>query len=119
MAITLSSSSTSLHSVIQENEQRYRLDKIDECRHLLQGLKEGTYYIKWEGIFPVTTKATRPNNNNTIDIKIESKLEYGKYIHPRKPYVTKKIKICGKDSSCIKSWNTEQIEELVIKIASL
>ena len=54
-----------------------------------------------------------------IEIKIEYDIEYGKFFYLRKPYITKKIKICGRDSSWIKSWKTEQITELVSKLSFL
>ena len=54
-----------------------------------------------------------------IEIRIESDIEYGRFIYLRKPYITKKITICGKDSSWIRSWKTEQITELVSKLSFL
>ena len=50
MAITLSSP-----SLTQQNDQEeYIRDKcIEECNYLLRQLKKGTFYIPWNGVYPL------------------------------------------------------------------
>ena len=119
MAITLSSSTSTTNSFIEEDEMRFRLEKIDECNLLLRRLDGGTYFIRWDVILPLTKYSANSNLKTKIEIKIESNLEYGKFIYLRKPYISKKIKICGRDASWIKSWKTEQLTELVFKLSFL
>ena len=119
MAITLSSSTTPTNSFMDEDEMRFRLEKIDECNLLLRRLEAGTHHISWDGILPSTTYSTKSNVKKKLEIKIESDLEYGRFIYLRKPYISKKIKICGRDPSWIKSWKTEQLTELVSKLSFL
>ncbi len=119
MAITLSSSTSTTNSVMEEDEMRFRFEKIDECNLLLRRLDGGIHYIKWDGILPLTKYSAKSNVQKKIEIKIEPDIEYGKFIYLRKPYITIKIKICGRDSSWIKSWKTEQITELASKLSFL
>lgn len=119
MAITLSSSTSPTNSFMEEDEMRVRLEKIDECNLLLRRLDGGTHHIRWDGILPSTKYSAKSNLKRKIEIKIESNLEYGKFIYLRKPYISKKIKICGRDASWIKSWKTEQLTELVSKLSIL
>ncbi len=119
MAITLSSSTSTTNSHMEEDEMRFRLENIDECNLLLRRLDGGIYHIKWDGILPLTKYSTKSNVQKKIEIKIEYDIEYGKFFYLRKPYITKKIKISGRDSSWIKSWKTEQITELVSKLSFL
>ena len=118
MAITLSSTSTT-STLMEEDEMRFRLEKIEECNLLLRRLDGGIYYIKWDGILPLTKYSTKSNVQKKIEIRIESDIEYGRFIYLRKPYITKKIKICGRDPAWIRSWKTEQISELVSKLSFL
>ena len=117
MAITLSSTSTT--STLMEDEIRFRLEKIEECNLLLSRLDGGIYYIKWDGISPLTKYSAKSSIQKKLEIRIESDIEYGRFIYLRKPYITKKIKICGRDSSCLKSWKTEQLTELLSKLSFL
>ena len=119
MAITLSSSTSTTNSHLEEDEMRFRLEKIEECNLLLRRLDGGIYYIKWDGILPLTKYSTKSNVQKKIEIRIESDIEYGRFIYLRKPYITKKIRIAGKDSTWIRSWKTEQITELVSKLSFL
>jgi hypothetical protein len=119
MAITLSSSTSPTNSLMDEDEMRFRLEKIDECNLLLRRLEGGTHHIRWDGILPSTKQSTKSNLKGKLEIKIESDLEYGRFIYLRKPYISKKIKICGRDASWIKSWKTEQLTELVSKLSFL
>ncbi|HKU84086.1 MAG TPA: hypothetical protein VJP58_08590 [Candidatus Nitrosocosmicus sp.] len=119
MAITLSSSASTANPVMEEDELRFRLEKIEECNLLLRRLGGGIHYIKWDGILPLEKYSAKSNMQKKIAIRIESDIEYGKFIYLRKPYITKKIRICGRDSSWIKSWKTEQISELVSKLSFL
>jgi hypothetical protein len=119
MAITLSSSATTANPVMDEDEMRFRLEKIEECNLLLRTLDGGIHYVNWDGILPLTKYSTKPNIQKKIEIRIESDIEYGRFIYLRKPYITKKIRICGRDPSWIKSWKTEQINELVSKLSFL
>jgi hypothetical protein len=119
MAITLSSSTSRINSFMKEDEMRFRLEKIDECNLLLRRLNGGIYNLKWDGILPETKYSAKSNLKRKIEIKIEFDLEYGKFIYLRKPYISKKIKICGRELSCIKSWKTEQIIELASKLSFL
>ena len=117
MAITLSSTSTT--STLMEDEIRFRLEKIEECNLLLRRLDGGIHHVKWDGILPLAKYSEKSNIQKKIEIRIESDIEYGRFIYLRKPYITKKIRICGRDSSWIKSWKTEQISELVSKLSFL
>ncbi|CAN5665608.1 hypothetical protein BH23THE1_BH23THE1_36060 [soil metagenome] len=119
MAITLSSSASTTNSLIEEDEMRFRLENIDECNLLLRRLDGGIHYFKWDGILPSTKYSEKSNAQKKIEIKIEYDIEYGKFFYLRKPYITKKIKICGRDSSWIKFWKIEQITELVSKLSFL
>jgi hypothetical protein len=119
MAITLSSSTPATNAFMEEDEMRFRLEKIHECNLLLRRLDGGIHYIKWDGILPLTKYTTKSNVKKKIEIRIESDIEYGRFIYLRKPYITKKIKICGRDSGWIRSWRTEQISELVSKLSFL
>src|ERR1044072_6190098 len=119
MAITLSSSKSAAKPVVGEDEMRFRLAKIEECYLLLRRLDQGIHYIKWDGILPLTKYSAKSNIQKKLEIRIESDIEYGRSIYPRKPYITKKIRICGRDSSWIRLWKTEQISELVSKLSSL
>ena len=119
MAITLSSSTSTTNSLMEEDEMRFRLEKIEECNLLLRRLDGGIYYIKWDGILPLTKYSAKSNIQKKLEIRIESDIEYGRFIYLRKPYITKKIKICGRDSSCLRSWKTEQLTELLSKISFL
>ena len=118
MAITLSSTSTT-STLMEEDEMRFRLEIIEECKMLLRRLDGGIYNIKWDGILPLAKYSEKSNIQKKIEIRIESDIEYGRFIYLRKPYITKKIRICGRDSSWIKSWKTEQISELVSKLSFL
>ena len=118
MAITLSSTSTT-STLIEEDEMRFRLEKIEECNLLLRRLDGGIHHVKWDGILPLAKYSEKSNIQKKIEIRIESDIEYGRFIYLRKPYITKKIRICGRDSSWIKSWKTEQICELVSKLSFL
>ena len=118
MAITLSSSTSTTNSLM-EDEMRFRSEKIDECNLLLRRLDGEVHYIKWDGILPLTKYSAKSNIQKKIEIRIESDIEYGRFIYLRKPYITKKIKICGRDSSWLRSWKTEQITELVSKLSFL
>jgi hypothetical protein len=118
MAITLSSSTSNTNSLL-EDEMRFRLGKIEECNLLLRRLDGGIYYIKWDGIIPLTKYSEKSNIQKKIEIRIESDIEYGRSIYPRKPYITKKVRISGRDSSWIRTWKTEQICELVSKLSFL
>ncbi|MDF0681619.1 MAG: hypothetical protein P0116_11710 [Candidatus Nitrosocosmicus sp.] len=104
---------------MEGDEMRFRLEKIEECNLLLRRLDGGIHFIKWDGIFPLAKYSEKTNIHKKIEIRIESDIEYGRSIYPRKPYITKKIRICGRDSSWIKSWKTEQISELVSKLSFL
>ncbi len=119
MAITLSSSTLPTNSIMEEDEMRFRLEKIDECNLLLRRLDGGTHYIRWDGILPSTKHSAKANLKRKLEIKIESNLEYGKFIYLRKPYISKKIKICGRDAAWIRTWKTEQLTELVSKLSFL
>jgi hypothetical protein len=119
MAITLSSSASTANPVKEEDEMRFRLEKIEECNLLLRSLEPRIYYIKWDGTLPLTKHSAKSNLQKKIQIRIEPTIEYGRFIHPRKPYITKKIRICGRDLSWINTWKTEQISELVSKLSFL
>ena len=119
MAITLSSSASTTNSLMEEDEMRFRLEKIEECNLLLRRLDGGIHHVKWDGILPLAKYSEKSNIQKQIEIRIESDIEYGRFIYLRKPYITKKIRICGRDSSWIKSWKTEQISELVSKLSFL
>jgi hypothetical protein len=119
MAITLSSSTSITSTIMEEDEMRFRLEKIEECKMLLRRLDGGIYNIKWDGILPLAKYSAKPNIQKKIEITIESDIEYGRFIYLRKPYITKKIRICGRDSSCLKYWKTEQLTELLSKLSFL
>ena len=119
MATTLSSSTSPTNSFMDEDEMRFRLEKIEECNLLLRRLEGGTHHISWDGILPSTKYLAKSNLKKKLEIKIESDLEYGRFIYLRKPYISKKIKICGRDASWIKSWKIEQLTELVSKLSFL
>ena len=119
MAITLSSSASTTNSLMEEDEMRIRLEKIEECNLLLRRLDGGIHHVKWDGILPLAKYSEKSNIQKKIEIRIESDIQYGRFIYLRKPYITKKIRICGRDSSWIKSWKTEQISELVSKLSFL
>jgi len=116
MAITLSSASlTHTH----EQVENIRVRHLEQCKYLLRQLKGGTYFVSWDGMYP-SFKSHRKNNlDKKLEINVEIGLEYGKSIYPRKPYVTKQIKINGKDYTSIRSWQTEQLGELVDKLNQL
>jgi hypothetical protein len=116
MAITLSSASLTP----QDDQGKYVRDKcIEECNYLLRRLKKGTYNIRWNGFYPLRKNQTKPNAEQNLKIVVESSLEYGKFIYPRKPYLTKTIKIGGRKASCIRLWQLEQLEELCHKLTQL
>jgi hypothetical protein len=116
MAITLSSP-----SLTQQNDQEeYIRDKcIEECNYLLRQLKKGTYYIPWNGVYPLRKNQRKLNAKQNLKIVVESSIEYGKLIYPRKPYLTKIIKIGGRKASWIRLWQFEQLEELSHKLKQL
>ncbi len=116
MAITLSSASLT-HS--QEQVENIRVKHLEECKYLLRRLKGGTYSVSWDGIFPSFKSHRRNSMNKKLEINVEIGIEYGKSIYPRKPYVTKQIKINGKDYTSIRFWQTEQLGELADKLNHL
>jgi hypothetical protein len=115
----MSSSASTTNSLMEEDEMRFRLEIIDECNLLLTRLDGGIHYFKWDGVLPSTKYSEKSNAQKKIEIKIEYDIEYGKFFYLRKPYITKQIKICGRDSSWITSWKTELITELVSKLSFL
>lgn len=113
MAITLSSASlTHTHEQVEDN----RVKHLEECKYLLKQLKGGTYLIPWDGILPSLKSHRKNNMDKKLEISVEIGLEYGKYIYPRKPYLTKQIKINGKDYTSIRSWQFEQLGQLASKL---
>lgn len=118
MAITLGSGSIA-HPVDLKDESSLRSELIEECNRLLKSLDNGFYLISWDGILPGEKNQLKYYRERKIGIKVDSIIQYGKFIHPWKPYVVKKIRIEGKDLSWVRSWKTGQIGELVKKIKSL
>jgi hypothetical protein len=118
MAITLGSNSV-IHPTEPKDAFRTRSDLIEECNRLLKSLDNGSYTISWNGILPGEKNQMKYLRARKIGIKIDSVIQYGKFIHPWKPYVVKKIRIEGKDLTWVKSWKTQQIAELVSCIKSL
>jgi hypothetical protein len=116
MAITLSSS-----SLTQQNAQVEidRVKQIEECNYLLRRLKKGTYSIPWDGIIPIRKNQHKSIKEKKLEIVVESSIEYGKFIYPRKPYLTRVVKIGGRDASSIRSWQAEQLGELNHKLKQL
>lgn len=113
MAITLSSASlTHTHEQVEDN----RIKQLEECKYLLKQLKGGTYLIPWDGVLPSLRSHRKNNTNKKLEVSVEIGIEYGKYIYPRKPYLTKQIKIDGKDYSSIRTWQIEQIRQLATKL---
>ena len=115
MAINISSAQIT-HSTQKEVDVSYQNAKIDACVHLLRQLDSGIYTILLEDTFPSSKSGCKYNKGRKLEVKVDYIIEYGKFIYPRKPYVTKQIKIGGKEISCLKSWNTEQIVELYHKL---
>lgn len=118
MAITLGSSSIVQPSDLKD-DLRYRSKLIEECNHLLKSLDNGTYLVSWNGVLPGEKNQMKNHGARKIGIKVDSLIYYGKFIHPWKPYVVKKIRIEGKDFSWLKTWKTEQIASLLREIKSL
>jgi len=118
MVITLGSSSV-VHPADLKDESSLRAELIEECNRLLKSLDNGTYLIPWNETFPGEQSQPKYHRGRKIGIKVDSAIRYGKFIHPWKPYVVKKIRIEGKDFSCIKSWKTPQIAELKRGVESL
>ena len=116
MAITLSSSSlTQQHGEVETT----RVRQIEECNYLLRRLNKGTYNIPWNGIYPLRKNQRKLNKEKKLEIVVESRIEYGKFIYLRKPYLTRIVKIGGREISCIRSWQPEQLAELNHKLKQL
>ena len=116
MATTLSSSSlTQQHGHVEIA----RVKQIEECNYLLRRLTKGTYYIPWDGIFPIRKNQRKSIKEQKLEIVVESSIEYGKFIYLRKPYLTRTVKIGGRDASCIRLWQPEQLAELNYKLKQL
>ncbi|HYF98643.1 MAG TPA: hypothetical protein VD815_00980 [Candidatus Saccharimonadales bacterium] len=115
MAINISSAQIT-HSTEKEVDASYQNAKIDECVHLLRQLDRGIYTIFLQDTFPASKSRRKYNKGRKLEVKVDYLIEYGKFIYLRKPYVTKQIKIGGKDISCLKSWHTQQIVELCHKL---
>ena len=113
MAFSLSSASlTSNHGQLEN----LRANHLDECKYLLKRLKGGSYTLPWDGVLPVY-KAQRKNyKDKKLEITVGTTIEYGKFIYLRKPYVTKKIKVGGKDMSTLRTWTSDQLVELEDKL---
>lgn len=118
MAITLGSSSI-VHPDELKDELSLRSELIEECNQILKHLRDGTYLISWNGVLPGENKILKIHGEKRIEIKIDSLIRYGKFLHPWKPYVSKKVKIEGKEIASIRTWNTQQIAEFLQKIKSL
>ena len=118
MAITLGSSSI-VNPPDLKDELGLRSELIEECNHLLKSLDNGTYMISWHGLLPGEKNQTRYYKSRKIEIKVDSSLHYGKFLHPWKPYVVKKIRIEGKDFTWLRSSKTQQIAELIKRLKSL
>lgn len=116
MAITLSSSSLTQQDAQVEID---RVKQIEECNCLLRRLKKGTYIIPWEGIFPIRKNQRKSFKEKKLEIVVESSIEYGKFIYLRKPYLTRIVKIGGREASWIRSWQPEQLGELNHKLKQL
>lgn len=112
MAISLESSSIA-HPDDLKDELTIRSELIEECNSLLKRLDNGSYLISWNGMLPQEKNQLKYHRAKKLGIKIDSTIRYGKFIHPWKPYVVKKIRIQGKDFSCVKSWKTQQIAEFL------
>ena len=115
MAINISSAQIT-HSTQKEGDVSYRNAKIDECVSLLRQLDRGIYTILLEDTFTSPKSGRKYNKGRKLEVRVDYFIEYGKFIYLRKPYVTKQIKISGKEISCLKSWHTEQIVELCHKL---
>ncbi len=88
----------------QEEEIKFRLEIIDECKLLLQSLNDGLYTIKWDGAFPTLKNKDRFAKDKKIEIRVESKFKRPRCPNLRKYYITKNITICGGNKfSCIES----------------
>jgi len=116
MAITLSSSSLTND---QEQIEDFRAKQIEECRSLLKRLRVGTYTIYWDGILPFHKSQARNEKEKNLEIIVENAIEYGKFIYLRKPYLTKQIKVGGKNMSCIRTWKPEQLATLITKLKQI
>ena len=116
MATTLSQASLNQHN---ERVQILRAKHIEDCNYLLHQLKKGIYYIPWEGVLPTRRNQRKFNTQNKLKIVVDSNVEYGRFFYLRKPYLTKTIKIGGRDASWIRTWQAEQLEELDHKLTQL
>ncbi|VFJ12820.1 hypothetical protein [Candidatus Nitrosocosmicus franklandus] len=116
MTITLSSVSLTRQN---ESIEILRAKYFEGCIHLLRQLKRGTYYIPWDGISPTWKNERKSDTEKKLKIVVECNIEYGRYIYPRKPYVTKTIKIGGREASWIRTWLPQQLEELDRKLTKL
>ncbi len=99
----------------QEEEIKFRLETIEECKLLLQSLNDGLYTIQWDGVFP-TLKNQDRFKDRKIEIRVESKFKRPRSPNLRKYYITKNITICGNKFSCIESWTINQLIELNTKL---
>ena len=116
MAITLSSATLTRD---QNQVRNLRAKHLGECKYLLRRLKEGTYTISWEGLLPVYIAQRKNHKEKILEIAVETTLEYGKFIYLRKPYVTKQIKVGGKDMSFLRTWTSEQLVALIDELKQI
>ncbi len=115
MAITLPSTPIASESE-NEVEMSFRIKKIDECYHLLRQLHVGTYTLSIEDTHYSHRRLDKSIHTRKLVIEVNYIVEYGKFIHLRKPYVTKQIKINGKNISYLKTCYTEQLVKLADKL---
>ena len=113
MAISLSSASLTSN---QRQLENLRAKHLEECRYLLKRLKGGSYTLSWDGVLPLYKAQRKSYKNKKLEITVEATIEYGKFIYLRKPYVTKQIKVGGKDMSILRTWTLDQLEELEDKL---
>ena len=116
MAITLSSATLTRD---QNQVGNLRAKHLEECKYLLRRLKGGTYTISWDGMLPVYISQRKNHKEKQLEIGVETTIEYGKFIHLRKPYVTKQIKVGGKDISFLRTWTSEQLVALIDELKQI
>lgn len=118
MASTLRSKSV-IYQPDFKDELNIRSECIEECHKILKHLDNGIYNITWEGTIPGSKNSVKNNLAEKVEIKVENRIVYGKFIYLRKPYLIKKVRIDGKDISTMKTWKTQQIVQLVQKLKNL